>query len=199
MARSIRFTAALLILVAFSGGWRARAQEPAPRGTSSYTPVTEGDIEQTVRRMSAAKPDVMKKQMALLEERYDLSDKPAAGVTMARGKPVQGGIRAKLPAGAASWEALAGMAVEEIRDKGLWPRGFLPLLGGPLEGLCQLFHLRQLALDLRVFAQPLARPAQGFVFLALAQQAAELARLLVDHNRSSPGNASAYRGRPNKS
>jgi len=32
----------------------------------------------------------MKRQMDLLKERYDLSDKPAGGVTMSGGKPVQG-------------------------------------------------------------------------------------------------------------
>ena len=39
-------------------------------------------------------------------ERYDLSDKPAEGVTMSRGKAVQGGVRAKLPTGV-TWDELA--------------------------------------------------------------------------------------------
>jgi len=62
-----------------------------------------------------------------LSERYDLSNRPAQGVTMSRGKPVQGGIRVKLPDGVKSWEELAAMMPEAIRQKGLWPKGFLPL------------------------------------------------------------------------
>ena len=50
-------------------------------------------------RMKAAKPAVMKRQMALLEERYDLSNRAAQGVTMSRNKPVQAGVRVKLTGG----------------------------------------------------------------------------------------------------
>ncbi|MFH0983508.1 MAG: cytochrome B6, partial [Planctomycetota bacterium] len=100
----------------------ARAAEP-----SSYAPVTIPEkFETTMARMQAAKAEVMKRQMDLLAERYDLSDRPAEGVTMSRGKPVQAGIRAKLVAGL-TWEKLAQTAAEEIRDQGLFPKGFLPL------------------------------------------------------------------------
>jgi cytochrome c peroxidase len=68
----------------------------------------------------------MKRQMDLLTARYDLGDRPVAGVTMSRGKPIQGGVRVKLPS-AGTWDALAGMSPDEIRDKGLFPSGFLPL------------------------------------------------------------------------
>ncbi|HEY4759026.1 MAG TPA: cytochrome B6, partial [Thermoguttaceae bacterium] len=78
-------------------------------------------------RMQAAKPQVEQRHAALLKERYDLSDKPAKGVTMSRGKPVQEGVRVKLPAGVKSWQDLAAMTPEEIREKGLWPKGLLPL------------------------------------------------------------------------
>ncbi len=77
-------------------------------------------------RMKAAKPDIMKRHMALLEERYDLSNRPAQGVTMSRGKPVQAGVRAKLPAGM-TWEKLATMTPEEVRQKDSFPKGFFPL------------------------------------------------------------------------
>ena len=59
-------------------------------------------------------------------ERYDLSDRPAQGVTMLRGKAVQEGVRVRLPEGV-SWQELAAMTPEQIRDKRLWPKGFLPL------------------------------------------------------------------------
>jgi cytochrome c peroxidase len=79
-----------------------------------------------VARMEAAKPEVLKRQAALLEERYDLSNNPAAGITMSGGKPVQGGVRVKLPKGM-TWEKLAEMDPDSIREKGLFPAGLLPL------------------------------------------------------------------------
>jgi cytochrome c peroxidase len=45
---------------------------------------------------------------------------------MSRGKAVQEGVRVKLPAGE-TWDALAAMSPAEIRDKGVFPAGFLPL------------------------------------------------------------------------
>ena len=76
--------------------------------------------------MSGAKAQVMKRQMDLLGARYDLGDRPAAGVTMSRGKPIQDGVRVTLPAGA-TWEALEKMSPDEIRERKLFPSGFLPL------------------------------------------------------------------------
>src|SRR5690606_23064117 len=81
---------------------------------------------ETMRKLKAQKPEVMARARKLLEERYDLANRPIEGVTMFRGKPVQGGVRVKLPEGV-TWEQLAGMSPEEIRDKDLFPRGFLPL------------------------------------------------------------------------
>jgi cytochrome c peroxidase len=102
------------------------AQEAAKKG-SSYAPVaiTE-DFATTVARMKAAKAEVMKRQMALLNERYDLSNRPATGITMSRSKPVQGGVRVKLPPGV-TWAQLAAMRPEAIKEKGVFPKGFLPL------------------------------------------------------------------------
>jgi len=94
---------------------------------SSYSPVDiKEPFAKTMARMKAAKPEVMKRQMDLLKERYDLSNRPAKGVTMSGGKAVQEGVRAKLPKGM-TWEKLANMAPEEIRKEDLWPIGFLPL------------------------------------------------------------------------
>lgn len=95
---------------------------------SSYAPVVmKEDFQTTVSRMEAAKPAIAQKHKALLQERYDLSDRPAEGVSMSRGKPVQGGIRVKLPAGVQSWEELGAMSPEQIKKQKLWPKGFLPL------------------------------------------------------------------------
>src|SRR5262245_39401061 len=65
-------------------------------------------LAQVVEEMSAAKADIMKRHMALLEQRYDLSDQPAKGATMSRNKPLQGGVRVRLPRGT-TWEQLATM------------------------------------------------------------------------------------------
>src|SRR5262249_51027766 len=67
------------------------------------------DFASVMARFKAEKPEVMKRQMALLQERYDLGNHPAEGVTMTRGKPVQGGVRIKLPNGA-TWDKLASMS-----------------------------------------------------------------------------------------
>ncbi|MBN2577679.1 MAG: cytochrome B6 [Pirellulales bacterium] len=104
------------------------AMEKSGQHPSSYAPVDlHEDFGAVVSRMEAAKPAIMDRQMKLLQERYDLSDRPAKGVTMSRGKAVQEGIRAKLPPGVRSWEELANMTPEQIRVKGLWPKGYLPL------------------------------------------------------------------------
>jgi cytochrome c peroxidase len=104
-----------------------QTQNAPPKKPSSYMPVVDAEtFAATHDRMTAAKSAVMKKQMDLLAERYDLSNKPAAGVVMDRSKPVQDGVRVKLSAGA-TWAQLAGMTAQQIRDKDLFPQGFLPL------------------------------------------------------------------------
>jgi cytochrome c peroxidase len=104
----------------------AHAQQ-APRGKSSYMPVDITEPFATIMsRLSAEKPAVEREHMALLNERYDLGNRPAAGVTMDRTKPVQEGVRVKLAAGT-TWDSLAGMTPEQIRDRNLFPPGFLPL------------------------------------------------------------------------
>jgi cytochrome c peroxidase len=74
----------------------------------------------------ADKPKVMDRQKALLEKRYDLTPHPDPNVKMTRGKPIPVGPATRLPEGM-TWEKLAGIASNEIRDKGLFPAGFLPL------------------------------------------------------------------------
>jgi len=100
----------------------ALAQQP-----TSYAPVALTEpFEDVKARMEAAKPGIMQRQMDLLEERYDLSDRPIPGVTSGRGKPVQGGVRVKLPEGV-SWQDLADMTPAQVKANGIWPKGFLPL------------------------------------------------------------------------
>jgi cytochrome c peroxidase len=104
---------------------QTRADDPPP---SSYLPVVDAQPFDKVRqKMEAAKPAINAKQKSLLEERYDLSDRPVSGMTMSgRSKPIQGGVRAKLPAGM-TWDKLGSMSADDIRKAGAWPKGFLPL------------------------------------------------------------------------
>lgn len=100
---------------------------PAKQKNSSYMPVVDTEDFATIHaRMSSAKAEVMKRQMDLLSERYDLSNRPASGVVMDRTKPVQEGVRVKLRSGV-TWAQLASMTADEIRNKNLFPGGFLPL------------------------------------------------------------------------
>ena len=100
---------------------------PAPAPPSSYKAVVATESFPALRdRMSAAKADLMRRQLARLRERYDLADRPLADCTMSGGKAIQGGIRALLPKGA-TWEGLAGLPPDELRARDLWPRGFHPL------------------------------------------------------------------------
>jgi cytochrome c peroxidase len=95
---------------------------------NSYAPVVMKEKFATVMaRMTAAKADIMTRQLDLLKHRYDLSDRPAKKVKMSGGdKPIQVGIRVKLPKDL-TWEQLAEMTPEEVRKKDLFPKGFLPL------------------------------------------------------------------------
>jgi hypothetical protein len=97
------------------------------RGQTSYMKVDSTEsFASFMARVTAEKPGIEKEHNALLNERYDLSDRPAPGVTMDRGKPIQEGVRVKLPAGM-TWEKLAAMSADQIREQNLYPKGFYPL------------------------------------------------------------------------
>lgn len=69
----------------------------------------------------------MARQSQLLNQRYDLTNLAIPGVMMSGGKkPVQAGVRVKLPEGL-TWDRLAEMRPDEIKQRGLLPAGFLPL------------------------------------------------------------------------
>jgi len=125
LSRRIKLVLSSCLAAAFL--FSVSAQNPPQQKDSSFAPV---DIKEpfatTLARMKAAKPGIMQRQMALLNERYDLSRRVADDVKMARGKPIPVGPAAKL-AGGLTWEALGAMSPDEIREKGLFPKGFLPL------------------------------------------------------------------------
>ena len=115
-----------ILVMTLIGMGVAYAQDPG-KGATSYSPVDiKEDFASIMARMKAAKPEIMKRQMDLLNLRYDLRDRPAKGVTMSGGKAVQEGVRIKLSKGM-TWEKLAAMSPDEIREKGLFPAGFFPL------------------------------------------------------------------------
>ncbi|HXJ41508.1 MAG TPA: hypothetical protein VNH18_19675, partial [Bryobacteraceae bacterium] len=121
-----RWTGVALAAVTVALGGAYAQQEP-PRGKTSYMPIDITEPFSAIfARLSAEKPEATREHMALLNERYDLSNRPAVGITMDRTKPVQQGVRVKLPAGT-TWEALASMSPEQIREQNAFPKGFYPL------------------------------------------------------------------------
>ncbi|MBZ9921868.1 MULTISPECIES: cytochrome B6 [unclassified Mesorhizobium] len=93
----------------------------------TYRPLPSQPFSAVKADDEAQKPGVMERQKKLLEQRYDLADRPIPGVMMTDGKkPVQGGVRVKL-AGGSTWDRLSSMSPGDIRDQGLLPAGFLPL------------------------------------------------------------------------
>src|SRR3954451_10868952 len=87
--------AAVLLTLSLS----AAADQLPPQLTYRTLPTQPFDAVRTADE--AEKPAVEQRQRALLEERYDLSDRPIPNVMMSAGrKPVQGGgVRVKLPRG----------------------------------------------------------------------------------------------------
>src|SRR6187402_604763 len=67
------------------------------------------DFNSLVKRLQSEKPKFAKRQQDLLNERYDLANRPVNGSTMSRGKAVQEGVRVKLPANT-TWENLAALS-----------------------------------------------------------------------------------------
>ncbi len=118
---------AALVLGSTLASGAAFAAEPGAKVPNSYAPVVDTEtFDALLKRMEADKAAVEERHRKLLSERYDLGDQPAAGVTMSKGKPVQGGVRVKLPDGV-SWQQLADMTPDEIKAQNAWPAGFYPL------------------------------------------------------------------------
>ena len=102
------------------------AADPLPPDTT-YRPLPVMPPSRARAIDEAQKPAVMARQRELLDSRYDLADRPLPGAMMSGGtKPVQEGVRVRLPEGQ-DWDSLAAMSPAEIRDGDLLPQGFLPL------------------------------------------------------------------------
>jgi cytochrome c peroxidase len=104
----------------------AALADPLPPD-ATYRPLPTQPLDVVKALDEAQKSEVMQRQRALFEQRYDLSNRPIANVMMSGGrKPVQGGVRVRLPPGV-TWDSLSAMSPDEIRQRGLLPAGFMPL------------------------------------------------------------------------
>lgn len=125
----------------WSGAVRLNAKEPTVEsvekalakmaaessGQTYNIPVIDPEsFEQVYETESAQKEALMRSQMNLLEARYDLGDKPSDVMMSGNRKPVQQGVRVKLPDGV-NWESLAKMTPAQIKEEGVFPPGFRPL------------------------------------------------------------------------
>jgi cytochrome c peroxidase len=84
------------------------------------------DFEALMAAKIAEKPIAMERQEKLLELRYDLDDSPSDEIAMSGGKPVQSGVRVRLPDGV-TWAELSELTPDEIREQDVFPAGFFPL------------------------------------------------------------------------
>jgi len=99
----------------------AFAQQP-----NVYAPVDDrASFDQVRTSMEAAKNQVEQRHRQLLEQRYDLADH-AGAVKMSGGKPVQTGVRVKLPQGV-TWAELSSLTPAQILERDQFPAGFFPL------------------------------------------------------------------------
>jgi cytochrome c peroxidase len=112
---------------------KGAAKDFRDRGASSYDQVQDPGLLQgqegfnsIVAKAKAVKAKILARQQVLLSERYDLTRRVNTNVTMTRGKPIPVGPTANLPTGL-SWDKLAALTPDEVREKGLFPKGFLPL------------------------------------------------------------------------
>jgi hypothetical protein len=94
----------------------------AGRGKTSFgSPTLPMSFDAWVKFNTERKPKLMEEVWAYMNSRYDFSGKAIPGVTMAGGKPVMAGPVARLPKRVASFEDLASLGADVIRDRDLFP------------------------------------------------------------------------------
>ncbi len=104
------------------------AKGDQPTSYDQIAPVLVGKdtFAAVMARDKAAKAGIMARQKKLLEQRYDLAARVDPKVKMTRGKPIPVGPTARLPKDM-TWEKLAELTPDEIKDRDVFPLGFLPL------------------------------------------------------------------------
>jgi hypothetical protein len=97
--------------------------EYAGRGRSSWgSPRLRMPWEEWVEYHKEMKPQLMADVREYMAGRFDFHGRSIPGEMMSgRRKPIPAGPVARLPEGVESWEALAAMSPEEIREKNLFP------------------------------------------------------------------------------
>jgi cytochrome c peroxidase len=111
----------------FFAAVQAQKLEPDRASENTYLPVVVTEtFEEIYKKDTDQKGKVMADQKALLERRYDLRNNPSNLQMSGNRKAVQQGVRVKLPSGT-TWEKLAGMSPEQIKQQNLFPMGFRPL------------------------------------------------------------------------
>ena len=96
------------------------------RGESSWkAPVLPMPWEEWVRMCQEQKPKLMADCRAYMNSRFNFSGEAIAGATMSGGKKIMKGPAARLPKGAASYEVLAELGPEQVKQRDLFP--FKPL------------------------------------------------------------------------
>jgi cytochrome c peroxidase len=140
------------------GGKQPDVQKgPLPTSYDQVSKVLLGEesFQAMLAKDKAEKPTIMARQQKLLQERYNLERRVEDKVTMTRGKPIPVGPATRLPNGM-TWEKLASLEPSEVRAKGVFPKGFLPLAhphheaGGmlfPQQEIKQLARLERFDLD----------------------------------------------------
>jgi cytochrome c peroxidase len=119
------FKPLLAVVAVGAAAVTALAADPLPPDTT-YRPLPTLPLSVVRANDEAQKPKVMERQSATLSARYDLSDRPMDAMMSGGRRAVQAGVRVKLPPGV-TWDSLAKMSPEEIKERGLLPEGFKPL------------------------------------------------------------------------
>ncbi len=124
---SLTFLVTPVLQAGYESAEKLGTPKDADTGHETYLPVvSDKDFQSVMKKDQKAKSTVMDAHQKLLERRYDLSDKPSKTMMSGGRKAVQEGVRVRVPDGV-TWDDLAAMSPAEIRDKGLFPEGFLPL------------------------------------------------------------------------
>jgi len=113
-----------------SPDFKAQPKEGKITGFDFYRDPLNADrpfqpADEIVQKESANRPHIKAEQLRLLESRYVLQPKLDPSAKMSRGKPLPVGPTARLPQGA-TWDTLAGMAPDAIRQQGIFPYPALP-------------------------------------------------------------------------
>jgi len=92
------------------------------RGVTSFSsPVLPMRFEQWLTYHERQKPGLMRDVYEYMTSRYDFSGRAMPGKFMSGGKPIMAGPIARLPKGIASFEELAELSPEEMREQDAFP------------------------------------------------------------------------------